>query len=341
MAFRDIIGQEQAVNILKNALMRDRLPHSLLFTGPEGTGKRLTGLALAMELNCAEPEGAEACGKCPDCRQISKSSHPDVSIVSPEGKALEIKIDSVRALRREMHLEPVRGRYKISLIDRAEKLNSESANALLKVLEEPPARSLIMLVTPEPYSLLPTIISRCQTVKFKRLSVEDTEKVLRKNPDITQDNIPLLAKLSEGSPGKAASLVRGGPGRRREILDWAFPEGRNSPGILEILKTGEEKAGLSVKETSEKRENLLMFLEILLSWFSDALVSSAGGENLTNEDYSERIKKYAAAVKTEGAAGAMKILLQAQEQVRLFANPKLVFESAMAAIAKAGQGAEI
>ncbi len=107
VAFSDITGQEQAVNILKKALDSGRLAHSLLFSGPEGTGKRLAALALAMELNCGSPESGHACGKCAGCRQISKSAHPDVSIIAPEGKALEIKIDAIRAMRREMHLKPV------------------------------------------------------------------------------------------------------------------------------------------------------------------------------------------------------------------------------------------
>ena len=339
MAFKDIIGQEHAVNILKKALGQDRLAHSLLFSGPEGTGKRLTALALAMELNCAAPEGGEACGSCPDCRQISKSVHPDVSIISPEGKALEIRIDQVRSIRADMHLKPVRGGYRVFILDKAERLNSESSNALLKILEEPPEQSLIILLTAEPYSLLPTITSRCQAVKFQRLSVEDAEKVLGNNPDVPREKTRLLAKLSGGSPGKAVSMLRNGLDRREEILDWVFPEEGAAPrlDVLEILKAGEQKAGLSVKDTARRRENLLIFFEILLGWYRDALMSSAGGDDLVNEDFSERIKKYARTIKAGGAAKAVKTLLAAQEQVGLFANPRLVFEVAMVDIAKAGR----
>lgn len=337
MAFRDITGQEQAVNILKKALDSGRLAHSLLFSGPEGTGKRLAALGLAMELNCEAPESGRACGQCSGCRQISKSAHPDVSIIAPEGKALEIKIDAVRGMRREMHLKPVRGRYKIFILDKADRLNSESSNALLKVLEEPPEQSLIILLTAEPYSLLPTIISRCQEIRFQRLSTEDTEKVLEKNPEIPPEKLRLLARLSGGSPGKAVSMLKNGLERREEIFDWTFPEEKAAPGggILQILTSGGDKAGLSARDTGQKRENLAVFFEMLLSWYRDALMVSAGGGDLVNEDFAERIKKHAFSMEPGAAAEAMKTLLAAKEQITLFANPKLVFEAAMTDIAKA------
>lgn len=335
MAFSDITGQEQALNILKKALSGGRLAHSLLFTGPEGTGKRMAALGLAMELNCASPERGQACGACPECSQISKSAHPDVSIIAPEGKALEIKIEAVRGMRREIHLKPVRGRYKVFILEKADRLNPESSNALLKVLEEPPDQSLIILLTAEPYSLLPTIISRCQEVRFRRLSTEDTEKVLEKQPDIPREKIRLLARLSGGSPGKAVTMLKNGLERRQEIFDWAFP-GEKAPenaGIFQVLASGGEKAGLEAKDTAQKRENLKVFFEMLLSWYRDALTAAAGGEDLVNEDFAERIKKYAASMEAGAAAEAMKTLLAAQEQVSLFANPRLVFEAAMTGIA--------
>ncbi len=342
MAFKDILGQDRAVSMLKSALSRKKLAHALVFSGPEGTGKKLCAKALAMELNCEKTPGAGACIRCPECRQIQKNTHPDVNIISPEGKAGEIKIETIRELRKEMHLKPVRARYKVFVLDGAHNLNTESSNALLKVLEEPPEQSVIILITSEPYSLAPTIASRCQSLKFHRLSASQTIKVLEKDPGIPRGDVCLLAKLSEGSPGKAYEIIESGLERRKEVLEWIFSElnlNKSPSGIniFNILKQGDEKTGLTAKDSSMKRKNLSVFFNILSSWYRDVLASAAGGDELVNEDFSARIKKHAGALGARGASKALEALLAAQEQVRLFANPKLVFEVAMIELDKAGR----
>lgn len=343
MNFSGIIGQEQAVNPLTTALDSGRLAHSMLFAGPGGTGKKLCALALAAALNCGNREGTVSCEKCPDCRQTAAVSHPDLSLITPCGKAGEITIGAIREMRRDIHIKPVRGAYKVFILDDAHRLNDESANALLKVLEEPPEKSVIMLLTPEPYSLLPTIISRCRILKFRRLSTENTAGILAKNPAIPREKLRLLAELSEGSPGRALSIFNSGLERREEIVDWLFPgveSGKAFPGTgpAGIFDSGQEKAGLSARDASAKRENLHVFFEILSSCFRDALRSSAGGGELVNGDFSRAIGARAAAMRAAGAAEALKIILEAQARLRLFANPKLVFEVAMLKIAKVVQG---
>ncbi len=333
MTFNHIIGQERAVNLLENALRENRLAHTLLFSGPEGTGKKLCAVTLAGELNCPEAEpGAGACGKCASCRQISGYTHPDVKVIVPEGKAEEIRIDKIRELRRELHLKPVKGKYKIFIINDSEKLNEESSNALLKVLEEPPENSVIILLSSDPSYLLPTIVSRCRIVKFRRLSAVETEKVLEKNPDIPADRRRLLAKLSEGSPGNALSLFQNGLEKRAEILKWIS----KSPAvdIDDILKEGEEKTGLNAGDPGQRRANLLIFFDILLSWYRDVLTGAAGGDVFLNEDFAGKVNEHAGVLKIDGAREALKVIMEARNRAGLYANPKLVFEVAMINLAR-------
>jgi len=185
MSFSSIIGHDRPVSILKRAIQNNAVAHAYLFSGEQGIGKRLTALAFAAALNCQAygPEGA--CGACPSCRMSAAGAHPDVRIVMPEShdeqllatlnskeaaKASdEIKIDQIRRAQESISLRPSEGRKKVLIVDSAEAMNDAAQNAFLKTLEEPPGDSLIILISAMPQSLLPTIRSRCQELKFQPL----------------------------------------------------------------------------------------------------------------------------------------------------------------------------
>jgi DNA polymerase III subunit delta' len=167
-----IRGQDRAVAILRRALGADRVAHAYLFAGPAGCGKHTTALALASALSC-QAAPAEGCGTCSSCERIAAGNHPDVQTLEREGAARIIPIEAIRArVLAQLGHPPHEGRARVYLIEEAGALQSAAANALLKTLEEPPARTHFVLCTTAPDQLLPTIRSRCQRVSFSALPAE-------------------------------------------------------------------------------------------------------------------------------------------------------------------------
>ena len=181
MPLADFVSQQDVVTLLQRSLERGRLGHAYLFTGQDLAELESVGLALAQTLNCAQPpqtaaDGTplDACGQCPSCRKITTVSHPDVMVVKPESKLRQIKIGQIvrrpgsppRVLHDLVLNRPVEGGYKVALLVAADRLNEDAANSLLKTLEEPPARTVFVLLSTEPGRLLDTIRSRCLRLNF-------------------------------------------------------------------------------------------------------------------------------------------------------------------------------
>lgn len=164
MAFKDITGQDRAIGFFRNVVSSNRLAHAYLFLGPEGVGKTLLAKNLAKFVNCENPSG-DCCDNCASCRKTDNNNHPDVHWIEPE-RTKNISIEEVRLLRKEVSLKAYEGRYKVFIILEADSMTMEAANSLLKVLEEPPEASLIILISTNISGILPTITSRCQLIKF-------------------------------------------------------------------------------------------------------------------------------------------------------------------------------
>lgn len=176
MSFKEIIGQPQAVAQLAAMARSENIPAALLLTGMEGVGKCFTAFQLAQVLNCRQAAYDDACGDCPDCRQIARRVHPDVLLVEAEKN--QIKIDQIRELHHYLGFAPLSGRFKIVIINDAHLLNEAAANALLKTLEEPPSQAIFVLVTHRQQLLLPTILSRCIALSFKPLSPDALRQII-------------------------------------------------------------------------------------------------------------------------------------------------------------------
>src|SRR5713101_6862072 len=177
MPFNTIIGHERPKRFLQAALRSQRLAHALLFHGEEQIGKLLTARVLAQAVNCEAapaPDPPDACGACRSCRQIEAGSHPDVTILTATGEKVET--DHTREIESRFIYRPLIGRQKIVILDNADLLRREGANALLKTIEEPPPDSLIVLVSSRPEALLPTIRSRCQEIRFAPLALDVVEE---------------------------------------------------------------------------------------------------------------------------------------------------------------------
>jgi DNA polymerase III subunit delta' len=222
MNFKDIIGHDRQIDILKRALANDALAHAYLFSGEAGIGKRLTAYALAAALNCEAPGPGGGCGACPACRRVAGGIHPDVRVVMPESRdeqllstwsskdiekaSDEIKIDQIRRAQESISLRPSEGRKKVLIVDGAETMNEASQNAFLKTLEEPPGDSLIILITSMPQSLLPTIRSRCQALAFQPLPRHTLAEVIREKRGLSEEDAWFIAALSRGSLGRALAM---------------------------------------------------------------------------------------------------------------------------------------
>lgn len=203
MPFDDFVGNGLMVQAVRSQLASGRLPHSILFAGIAGVGKWTLAQYVAKALNCNQRQN-DFCNDCTICRRISEDVHPDVKNVAPDGQF--IKIDQMRSLSREVFFRPFEGRRRVFIIDEAERFRDESANSILKTLEEPPDTSILILVTSRPNDLLPTIRSRCQTYRFAPLSAEEIERLLQGRASCQPEDRRLLARIACGSLGKALAL---------------------------------------------------------------------------------------------------------------------------------------
>jgi DNA polymerase-3 subunit delta' len=205
MAFSSILGHERALRVLRRALASDRVPHAYLFWGPEGVGKEAVAKAAAQVLLCAGAEQVEpgtACGVCAACRKVEAGSHPDLHLVVPEGAS--IPIAAVRRLQETLSYQAFERGRKVAIIRDSSRMTREAANALLKTLEEPPAGTHLVLLAHHRNQLLPTLVSRCQSLRFDPIA-EDLVARLLESDGVAPEVAETMAGVSGGCPG----LVRG------------------------------------------------------------------------------------------------------------------------------------
>jgi DNA polymerase III subunit gamma/tau len=207
--FDDVLGQDHVVRTLKNAITERRLAHAYLFVGPRGTGKTSTARILAKALNCVHGPTVTPCGVCDSCREISQGISLDVLEIDG---ASNNSVDQVRELRDNVRFAPVRGKYKIYIIDEVHMLTSQAFNALLKTLEEPPAHVIFVFATTEPNKVLPTILSRCQRFDLRRIPTQVIARQLesiakREEVSLSIGAAEAIAIASEGGLRDAESML--------------------------------------------------------------------------------------------------------------------------------------
>ena len=207
--FHDLIGQENIVHALSNAINLNRIAHAYLLCGPRGTGKTSSARILAKSLNCKEGPTLTPCGKCPACLDIMNSIPVDVIEIDA---ASNRSVEDTQAILEKIQYVPVNGRYKIYVIDEVHMLSNHAFNALLKTLEEPPENVIFILATTEPHKVLDTIISRCQRFDFRRITTDDIVKRLeyianQEKINITKDALLSIAKNSQGGMRDALALL--------------------------------------------------------------------------------------------------------------------------------------
>ena len=283
MAFQDISGNLRVKRILQKALQKGRMPNSLLFSGPEGVGKRDMALVLAKALNCEQRED-DACEVCSPCQAISGSRFPDVMSIEAEGNA--IKIEQIRLLKHIAYLRPMIGKKRIFIVVEAEKMTEEAANSFLKILEEPPLFSHIILITHNPYLILPTVKSRCQILSFSPVSREEMEKILMEK-GYEKAQAKLIPLLVRGNLDQALSL------------DWEDVRSNRKQAwelFLSLLRKKEVSDSVKNYTTSKKsfvQEELEGIFEFFSSFCRDFILIKEKGDfsYLLNPDYKEEIQE--------------------------------------------------
>ncbi|MFQ5432444.1 MAG: DNA polymerase III subunit delta' [Nitrospinota bacterium] len=250
--FDAVWGQESACSSLSRNLETDRLPSGYLFSGPLGTGKTMTADIFAKSLLCQSADKTP-CDGCRSCRMYDAGSHPDFFRIEPDGAF--IKIAQMREMMSALSLKSYLGGRKTALIDKAEKMNKEAANSFLKTLEEPPPGCVIILVSPSPSALLPTIVSRCRIVRFVPMRPKELAGLLEKNLNMPPDEAARSAALAEGCPGR----VLGGDLKKIRTVD-----GEAAALAERILDLTPEEVVRFAEAWKKRREEMKLLIERLM-----------------------------------------------------------------------------
>jgi len=261
MRFSDCLGHERPLSIIKAHLADNRFLGAYIFSGPEGIGKKMVAKIIAQQLNCTA-KVERPCENCSSCLKIQKEEHPDLHIIQ-NGQA-QIKIEDIRGILRQANFRPYEGASKVFIIDNAHKLNSEAANSLLKVLEEPPKDVLIILITHKPQNIIKTVLSRCKAVKFSPLIRDKLENVLIENYALDKTTAHFLAFYAEGRLGLALRLK-----------DTPLLQEKNKIFDAFILSA----KPLDYNILGQNKEQLQVCLNILASWFRDIYLLKCGSSD--------------------------------------------------------------
>ncbi len=299
----------------------------------DGVGKRTTALRLAMVLNC-EADGAgprvaggrlNPCGACRPCRKILSDSHPDVQVVAPSG--VFIRVEQIRAARNALALKPYEGRWRVIVISDAQAMNAEAANAFLKMLEEPPGRTILALTAPQASDLLPTIVSRCQPVRFQPIGRAALIDHLVREREMSREAAAVVAALARGGLSRALTLD---PAEWLPYRSWLLER-------MAALAGGGDALRLALAERlAADKERLPEIMEMLKLWFRDRCVAKYDPDRIENDDLARAGRL--ADLPDAAAGAAIGALQRAQKKLGGNANPRLTLEALLLDLAGALDG---
>lgn len=321
MPFSEIVGHDHNIKLLQRSIERGRLHHAYIFSGPGGIGKKLTAISLAKALNCLEME-TDSCGRCIPCRKIEEGNHPDVKIVEADGQV--IKIDQIRELQRDLQFRPFEGKKRVFIIDSADRMGLPASNSLLKTLEEPPKDSVLILVTANFHSLLPTIVSRCQRLSFSSLPIPDVEMMLVEKKGVDAATAHIIAAVSEGSIGDALGEDEASLLEERERVFTGFM-GLKDKGMIGIFKQAEEMA---------KDDDLGEILKVLKVLYRDMAVLKGGGRGIINSDMVSRIGDEARDMPMDAILNGFDLISETEGLIKRNINKQLALEVMMMRLAQ-------
>lgn len=331
MPFGDLVNQSHAVMLLRTAVRNRRVSHAYLFAGPAGVGRYDAAVAFAQLLNCERPQENDACGECRPCRLIAAGQYPDVRTVDVErGLLLDprdttktvIGIDQVRALRREVAFPPLEGKFKVYIFAAADRMQAEvAANSLLKVLEEPPPQVVIILIAESTVPMLPTVVSRCQLVRFSLIPTVEIEQALIARHNLDRGRARFTAAIAGGQLGRAVAWATS-----QEELEWRD----QTLQLLERLEHADLLDRMdAAEEASKDKDRLPNLLDAALFWFRDLLVWQETREevHIINLDRKETIARLAAVLPGAVLSQRIAAIEEAKEDLRRNVHPRLLLEN--------------
>ncbi|HMG73400.1 MAG TPA: DNA polymerase III subunit delta' [Pyrinomonadaceae bacterium] len=343
--FSKLIGNDEVKESLRRLLSGSRVPGSMLFTGDEGIGKKLFALELAKSLNCRQRNGVEACDECSSCKRISRSmfppfgkddddkermiwsEHADLAMVRPFKQIIRVK--PMRELEREANFRPFEGAARVFVVEDADNMNDQAANALLKTLEEPPPTSHLILTTSNPTALLATIRSRCQIIRFAPIEADEVEKFLVEQKHLPAEDARLLARTAQGSIGRALSGDVETYRERRDRMLELLRALTLTNDRVELLRSAEALAAAKDRHEYEQRLNAL---EILIRdvW---ALALGRPSETIVNGDLLAELQQIAGELKSEQAATWLSQIEELRGTLEVNINRRIASDALLLAMA--------
>jgi len=319
MGFEEILGNEMVKDHFKKAIQNHKISHAYILTGEAGMGRKSIANAFAMTLLC-EKGGSEPCMMCHSCKQVMSGNHPDLIYVTHE-KPGSIGVDDVREqINDTIMIRPYSSYYKIYIVDEAEKMNQQAQNALLKTIEEPPAYAVILLLTTNADSFLPTILSRCITLNLKVVKEDVIKSYLMKTYHIPDYQADVCAAFSQGNVGKAIQLAS------------SEEFGELKASVLQLMKRLEDidlyEMTAAVKQIAEYKLTVNDYFDLMMIWFRDVLYMKATNDvnGLIFKDEVYDIKKQAAKRSYQGIETIIRALETAKVRISANVNFDLVIE---------------
>jgi DNA polymerase-3 subunit gamma/tau len=353
--FADVVGQNHVTQTLHNAIQNDRLAHAYLFVGPRGTGKTTTARILAKALNCRNRNGSEPCNQCDSCKEIMKGSSLDV--IEIDG-ASNRGIGDVQELRDNVRYAPVRGPFKIYIIDEVHMLTREAFNAILKTLEEPPPHVKFFFATTEPQKVLTTILSRCQRFDLRRISVADITSQLRKIAEaeeikVSEDALLAIARGAEGGLRDAESALdqlisfRGKIIEEADVLSvFGLISRAQLEGLADAILDGDIPAILkAIAGINESGKDMQRVVLELLDQFRNLLIVLHAGKKIDAFDLPETqietLQKQAAKSTDGRLLRIIEILIDVDSRMRYALSKRTMLEAALLRASRAATVATI
>ena len=317
--FRDIIGQKQIKEHLQNALESGKISHAYIINGEKSSGKEFIATVFAMALQC-EKEGTEPCNECRSCKQALSKNQPDIIYVSHE-KPNTISVDDIRAqVNNDVAIKPYSSKYKVYIINEAEKMTPQAQNAILKTLEEPPAYAVILLLVSNMNSLLPTILSRCVTLNMKPVRDELIRKYLMEELQVPDYKANVCVGFARGNVGKAKLLASS------EEFENIKAEALS---LLKYIKDMEmQEIVAAIKKINEYKLEIQDYFDIIAIWYRDVLLFKAtmDANQLIFRDEVQTLRKIAARCSYEGIERVIQALSTAKKRMEANVNFDLLME---------------
>lgn len=323
--FRDIIGQEQIKEHLTNALSSGKISHAYIINGEKSSGKEFIARVFAMALQC-EKEGVEPCQECHSCKQALSDNHPDIIRVMHE-KPNTISVDDIRAqVNNDVGIKPYSSAHKVYIVNEAEKMTVQAQNAILKTLEEPPEYAVILLLTANVNSLLPTILSRCVVLNMKPVADELVKKYLMEQLQVPDYKAEVCVSFARGNIGKAKALAAS------EDFENVKTEALSLLKYIRDMELNEIIA--AVKKINEYKLEVSDYLDICAIWYRDLLLFKATND-VNHLVFREEIQALRAAAQRssyEGIENILKALETAKKRLDANVNFELTMELLMLTI---------